>query len=82
MPNGFAVERGGVRMSLKDRFQLSSPSKFTNLALEPGDVFISIQGGGGGHGAPRLRDRRAVIADLRSGYITAGAARMQYALCD
>jgi N-methylhydantoinase B len=82
MPNGFAVERDGVRMSLKERFQLSSHSKFTNLPLEPGDVFISIQGGGGGHGAPRLRDRRAVMADLRGGYITAGAARTQYVLCE
>jgi N-methylhydantoinase B len=76
LPNGFAVERGGARMPLQEMFDLASPSKFWNLPLQAGDVFVSIQGGGGGYGDASKRSRSAVQADLKEGYITKEAATL------
>jgi N-methylhydantoinase B len=78
LPNGFALERDGERRTLQESFDLASPSKFANLPLRPGDVFVSIQGGGGGHGEPGERDPEAIRADLREGYVTPEAAREHY----
>ena len=36
--------------------------------------------GGGGYGDPKLRNRDAVKADLRDGYISAEAAKRDYGL--
>lgn len=77
-PNAFAIERDGVRRSLQDQFDLLSPSKFWSLPFRAGDVFVSTQAGGGGYGDPRLRDRDAVMADLREGYVSAAAAEREY----
>lgn len=70
LPNGFFVERDGARHGLDELFQLRSPSKFSNLELQPGDVFVSVQGGGGGYGDPDARDDSAIQEDLREGYVT------------
>lgn len=76
LPNGFAIERGGARRSLQEWFDLRSPSKFSNLRLQAGDVFVSVQGGGGGYGEVAERATEAILADLREGYVTpTGAAR-------
>lgn len=77
-PNGFAIERGGEQLPVQERYGLASPSKFANLPLQAGDVFVSLQGGGGGFGDPRERDRDAVAADLLAGYITPEEARDVY----
>ena len=50
-------------------------SRRPDLPLEPGDVFVSVQGGGGGYGDPAARDAQAIDDDLREGYVTADAAR-------
>ena len=55
----------------QDLFGLASPSKFSNLELRAGDVFVSVQGGGGGFGDPRERDPEAHARDLAEGYVTA-----------
>ena len=78
LPNGFAVERNGVRHSLQELYDLPSPSKFSNLSLHTGDVFVTTQGGGGGYGDPRSRDPANIQADLRAGYICAQAAEDIY----
>ena len=78
LPNGFALERNAVRQSLKDAFQLRSPSKFANLPLEPGDVFVSIQGGGGGYGEPTERDPLTLAEDVLQGYVSPAAAERDY----
>lgn len=74
LPNGFFIERDGTRRRLGDVFGLPSPSKFSNLELQPGDVFGSVQGGGGGYGNPFSRDADAIKADLREGYISEESA--------
>jgi N-methylhydantoinase B/oxoprolinase/acetone carboxylase alpha subunit len=78
LPNGFFIERGGERRSVQERYGLASPSKFANLPLEAGDVFVSTQGGGGGYGDPRARDRAAVAADVRAGYVSPDRAAELY----
>jgi N-methylhydantoinase B len=75
LPNGFFVERDGVRRSIQDVFALASPSKFSNLELRPGDVFVSVQGGGGGFGDPEERDPEGLARDLEEGYVTGDGAR-------
>jgi N-methylhydantoinase B len=70
-PNGFAVVRDGVRRTVQEWFGLASPSKFSNLELATGDVFVTTQGGGGGYGDPSQRDAEALAADARSGYTSA-----------
>jgi N-methylhydantoinase B len=78
VPNGFFVERGGQRLPLQEMFDLRSPSKFWNLPLQRGDVFVSVQGGGGGFGDPHRRSQESVNADLREGYISPGGAKTLY----
>ena len=70
LPNGFAIERDGKRAPLDELFGLASPSKFANLPVRAGDVFVSIQGGGGGFGDPKERPRDRVRADVEAGYVS------------
>jgi N-methylhydantoinase B len=46
--------------------------------LAPGDRLTLLEAGGGGIGDPHARDRAAVAADLREGFISAEAARTVY----
>lgn len=78
LPNGFFIERDGVRRSLGEVYELASPSKFSNLVLRAGDVFVSVQGGGGGYGDPRARSNRAVEEDIKEGYVTKECARSHF----
>ena len=78
LPNGFFIERGGERRTVQERYGLASPSKFANLPLQAGDVFVSVQGGGGGFGDPRERAREDVAADVRAGYVSPERARELY----
>jgi N-methylhydantoinase B/oxoprolinase/acetone carboxylase alpha subunit len=78
LPNGFFVERGGTRKSLQEVFGLPSPSKFSNLLLRAGDVFVSLQAGGGGFGDPRQRAPEDLERDLTAGYVSEAAARRDY----
>jgi N-methylhydantoinase B len=52
--------------------------KCNRIPIRRGDVIRLLTGGGGGFGAPAERDRAAVLADVREGYITAAFAREQY----
>jgi N-methylhydantoinase B len=53
-------------------------AKVTGLPLPKGSVFIVHGGGGGGYGPPSERDREAVLADVRDGYVTEAQARVHY----
>ena len=81
-PNGFSLERAGERRTIQQWFGLLSPSKFANLPLEPGDVFVTTQGGGGGYGDPLERDRAALEADVLAGYVSNDNARRLYRIGD
>lgn len=62
---------------IRDGVELAMPPK-GSFEARRGDVISVRSGGGGGSGDPRERARDAVIADLRSGRITAEAARAEY----
>ena len=82
MANRFLICRNGEDSPIEDVFDLPSSSKFANLPLEPGDVFISRQGGGGGFGDPRARRRDSVREDVEAGYISQGQADSAYGCGD
>ena len=57
-------------------FGTVSPSKFTNIRLEPGDEVLIDSPGGGGYGDPRQRDRARVQRDVDEGFVSrAGGPR-------
>ena len=53
---------------LQEAFDLQSPSKFANLPFQAGDVFVTVNGGGGGLGQPEARAAEAVASDALAGY--------------
>ncbi len=52
--------------------------KAGDVALNVGDVMIVQGGSGAGYGDPLDRDTAAVLADVREGYVSRGAARDSY----
>jgi N-methylhydantoinase B len=46
--------------------------------LQTGDVLVNNTGGGGGYGDPFERDPGRVAADVRNGFVSAGAAEREY----
>lgn len=64
--------------SFSDVYGTVSPSKFTNIRLEPGDEVLIDSAGGGGYGEARERERGRVARDVREGFVTAEAARELY----
>ena len=61
-------------------FNKVSPSKWSNVAIRPGDSIRFQTPGGGGYGDPKKRPRADVANDLAEGYISAGAARDLYGM--
>jgi N-methylhydantoinase B/oxoprolinase/acetone carboxylase alpha subunit len=57
-------------------------SKTTYIPLRRGALIELRSAGGGGNGDPIRRDRRAIEADLRDGYVTEAAARAAYGAAD
>ena len=55
-----------------------SPSKFADVTVRAGDRLRFSSPGGGGYGDPAARDRDALAADVRDGYVTEAAARGFY----
>jgi N-methylhydantoinase B len=78
LPNGFAVIRDGREYDIASLFGLPSRSKFSNVTLHAGDIFVSRQGGGGGYGDPHTRDESLIRRDLQEGYMTRVAAESEY----
>jgi len=52
--------------------------KATGVTMQAGDRLIFSTAGGGGWGDPRTRDRNAVAADVKAGYVSPEAARRDY----
>ncbi|HXF74381.1 MAG TPA: hydantoinase B/oxoprolinase family protein [Actinomycetota bacterium] len=55
-----------------------NPSKFSGLVAEEGDSIMVVNGGGGGYGDPRTRDREALARDVREGLVSPEAAAEDY----
>ncbi len=53
------------------------PTKFTR-AIEKGHAFRHTSAGGGGYGEPQARDPALVLADVRNGKVSVGAAERDY----
>ena len=54
------------------------PSKCDVVAVRAGDRLAFVTAGAGGLGDPRERPAEAVLADVRSGLVSAEAARSHY----
>jgi N-methylhydantoinase B len=54
------------------------PHPKSRTSVAPGRRVKLLYPGGGGFGDPRQRDRAAIEADLRDGYVTANAAKRDY----
>ena len=52
--------------------------KATGVTLEAGDKLVFGTAGGGGWGDPQTREREAVAADVRAGYVTPESAQRDY----
>ena len=55
-----------------------SPSKYSNIPMNPGDRVRVLAPGGGGFGAPADRSQEAVKEDVLEGYISEDQARKIY----
>jgi N-methylhydantoinase B len=61
-----------------EAYNTVSPTKFTNVQLKRGDIVRYVTPGGGGYGDPLRRDPQAVLADVRNGWVSVGAAQREY----
>ncbi|HKQ01476.1 MAG TPA: hydantoinase B/oxoprolinase family protein [Actinomycetes bacterium] len=77
-PNDFSVVRDGQRHDIQRLFDTRSPSKFSLLPLQAGDVLEVTEGGGGGYGDPLRRDPSLVERDVRDGYVSRASAGDDY----
>jgi N-methylhydantoinase B/oxoprolinase/acetone carboxylase alpha subunit len=76
--NRFSLIRDGQDRTFKEWFGVPSPSKFSNMLAEVGDVLAVTQGGGGGYGDPLERAPELVAADVHDGYVSRERARSDY----
>jgi len=72
-PNYAEILRQGQRSDPPER--LGKPAR---IPLAKGDVVRMVTATGGGWGDPKLREREAIEADLRDGFITPDQARRDY----
>ncbi len=81
-PGAIRVKRRGDTefRTFSEVFGTASPSKFTNVTLEPGDEVLIDSPGGGGYGDPGDRDRDLVERDVHQGFVSAEQARELYGL--
>ena len=61
-----------------EAFGKTSPSKFANATIGPGDRVRLVAPGAGGYGDPADRDPGMIAEDLSEGWITPEAARRDY----
>ena len=61
-----------------EAFGKTSPSKFANATIGPGDRVRLIAPGAGGYGDPAERDPAMIAEDLSEGWITPEGARRDY----
>jgi N-methylhydantoinase B/oxoprolinase/acetone carboxylase alpha subunit len=78
MTNRLTVIREGVERTVRERFDLPSPSKFTNIFLRKGDLLAFRLGGGGGYGDPLERAIDKVERDVLNGWVSIERARDDY----
>jgi N-methylhydantoinase B len=75
---GRAAQPNDAWLVRADGELIKLPSKFDDLKLEPGDMFVMRTGGGGGWGDPFERDPALVQRDVTVGLLTVDQARELY----
>jgi N-methylhydantoinase B/oxoprolinase/acetone carboxylase alpha subunit len=76
--NRLTLQVGGEELGFQERFGFPSPSKFANVRVPKGATYRIYSGGGGGFGSPLDRPVEKVVADVRAGYVSVDAARVDY----
>jgi N-methylhydantoinase B/oxoprolinase/acetone carboxylase alpha subunit len=76
--NRFSIIRDGQDRTFSELFGTPSPSKFTNVQVQVGDILAVTQGGGAAYGDPLERDPELVARDVKDGYISAERAHAAY----
>jgi N-methylhydantoinase B/oxoprolinase/acetone carboxylase alpha subunit len=64
--------------SFTEVFGTLSPTKFSNVTVQAGDLIRIVSPGGGGYGNPRERPEALVRRDVRNGYVSVDMARELY----
>jgi N-methylhydantoinase B len=77
LAGGGTARSNSAHLRLPDGTRIAC-AKATRLAAPAGAVLELRTGGGGGFGAASERDREAVVADIREGYVTEARARRHY----
>ncbi len=74
------IQRAGTEgfLDFTQAFGTVSPTKFTNVRLQRGDLVRYVTPGGGGWGDPLLRDPDAVVEDVANGWLSTQAASDDY----
>ena len=75
---GRAAQPNDAWLVRADGELIKLPSKFDDLKLDPGDMFVMRTGGGGGWGDPFERDPAQVQRDVKVGLLTVDQARDLY----
>ena len=57
-----------------------SPSKYSNIPMQPGDRVRVLAPGGGGYGYASERERNDVLKDVEEGYISKADAMESYSV--
>ena len=68
--NQTLIQRNGKEETL--------PGKFSHLLVRPGETVTFLTAGGGGYGAPSIRDAAAVRRDVALGYVSREKAEKNY----
>jgi N-methylhydantoinase B len=74
---GGAARANAARVHLPDG-SVRNVRKGTAIELPPGSLLEIATGGGGGYGPVEEREPRAVLGDVREGYVSEAAARRDY----
>lgn len=79
-PSRLLVRRAGAStfQTFGEAFGTTSNSRIANIELREGDEVLIGSPGGGGYGAPGLRDADQVLRDVREGFVSVEAAREVY----
>lgn len=74
---GTGTDVGSNTVRRQDGSAEAQPA-FMNVDLDPGDVIVARDQGGGGYGPALLRDPARVLADVEQGFVTVTAAERDY----
>jgi N-methylhydantoinase B len=78
LKGGLPGASGSISVMRAGEKKVQTFQKITGLKLHKGDRLFFKTGGGGGFGAPWLRDAEQVADDVRQGFVSIESARLDY----